>query len=507
MPDTCGDEFMGTKYGYPFYEEGFKVSPSCNQSEKHTICDLVSIVIVSDDVELVLQSIQNTYPQIQVIYGTTLPEESIRTITTNFNASKGIKIKKYGPHIPGSVWNKLIAEVKTPYTLIGRRISYFNHYSGLERQVHIISSSNKIGVVGGAFRNYEGYWKIGCLQSKIENYFLKYYSGYLHSDKDCMFCDHLEGPFITKTKLLHEIPLSDSFVGPVVFADWFLHLKESNILVMNCPDVMYFINDEELNSLSTELSSGNKNIWRKFVSHWDIYQIGLSQKVLYKFTCEEANLSCKPKNWVKAYLLPPCCLKQIAESMTALNTLATKMNIAYEIDGGLLLGAVKLGSFLPWDIDGDIMFNIKDYSLFYRERNNEIFTNNQISLAGFSKKSNYFQIFSPDIKLEMWGMPELTTKHLPKTIQGKPTKINILGVWVQTPANPGLFIRNRYGPHYLKHAQWWGYLNMKDSWVNYTSSGRWLPCPKRSHHACLSHYPGDGNLAFEPPSINDLNIT
>lgn len=498
-PDTCGEEFMGSTYGWPFFEKGFNTSASCDPSLKKPIHELVTVVIISCDVENLLAEILKTYPDISVVFGTNLAEDEISSLEKKFQKSVGFKMEQCGSLIEGKSWNILLKDVKTPYVLIGSNISYFNYYSRLERQVNIISSSTKIGAVGGAFRNQDGYWEHGCFQTSIRNYFLRYTRGYLYSDNDCMYCDYIAGPALVKTKILREIPINDKFIGSVAFADWFLRLKENYYLAMMCPDVMHFVNKDQNSSLSMTSETDDRKLWLNFATDWKICKIQIAPHVMYSFTCKELKISCEPRSWVKSYLLPSCCLEQLANAFSAFNSLAMQGNASYEIDSGLLIGAVKFGSFLPWDIDGDIIYMVRDFDYFYGQRDSEILKNKHVSIKNFHKKhpNKYFNMYTPDIPVDVWGRPELNVKFLPQEMKNKPTRINVQGVWMQCPTNPGFFVRNTYGSGLLRHSQWWGFLNIKPADYHKNSSAQWLPCPQATRHNCLHHYPVDGNLPFQ----------
>ena len=47
-----------------------------------------------------------------------------------------------------------------------------------------------------------------------------------------------------------------------------------------------------------------------------------------------------------------------------LETIANKLGIEYSLDSGSALGAVKLGNFIPWDIDMDIDLRTQDIPHF-----------------------------------------------------------------------------------------------------------------------------------------------
>ena len=144
------------------------------------------------------------------------------------------------PHqSPGQVWNVLVQKVHTKYVLVVRDLDSFTWMPNLERPVRVISySNNSIQIVGGSVRNRTGHWRVGCYQSSMRNYVLKYEEGYHKSKNGCMFCDSLAGPFVARTDLLKGIPLDEKLPKDILFEDFFLKIKQESYLVVNCPDVM-----------------------------------------------------------------------------------------------------------------------------------------------------------------------------------------------------------------------------------------------------------------------------
>ena len=83
----------------------------------------------------------------------------------------------------------------------------------------------------------------------------------------------------------------------------------------------------------------------------------------------------------------------------------------------------------------------------------------------------------------------------------KPTKILLDGQWVSVPRNPGLFVRNRYGPEMYAHAgQHWGDFGAKSSWIIYKSN-YFMTCKTPGRHDCLNYINSDGNLQFNTPIV------
>ena len=70
--------------------------------------------------------------------------------------------------------------------------------------------------------------------------------------------------------------------------------------------------------------------------------------------------------------------------------------------------------------------------------------------------------------------------------------------WAPAHDHPGQYLRGRYGPKYLQHAQSWQFVNMDNAFDSYlTQSGSWTKCDKNDQ-ACLEKYPSDGNQQWLP---------
>lgn len=60
------------------------------------------------------------------------------------------------------------------------------------------------------------------------------------------------------------------------------------------------------------------------------------------------------------------------ELLEEIDRICRKYGIAYSIDGGTLLGAVRHGGFIPWDDDADVIMNRKEYDCFLNVLENEL---------------------------------------------------------------------------------------------------------------------------------------
>ncbi|KAG8228195.1 hypothetical protein J437_LFUL004320 [Ladona fulva] len=555
---VCDEKYMAGRHGYPFFDTGFVANVGCpSEQPLHLVITILFVLeeefsgkVNEERLRTVLSGVKEYDSSMQILVGIPRVTEKMRELVK----STGIgSLFEYGEKSPGEAWNMLVSHTSTPFVLLARDITHFHPtHTRIRRQVRVLSGA--VTVSGGATRNEEGLWSMGCLQSQIRGYTLRFTRGYKISARDCMLCDHLEGPFVTRTSVLLTHPFSKvipkaastpSLLKAVTFADWFLRLKQAGFLTLGCPDVMYYVIG------GTEAAEGPKNFhaaWLWLATQWELTSIihppfpnPLEENIPQRlnFSCKEVGLSCKVKQYAKkGHIAPPCCADQVVSAIDAFDHFTSSHGTGYELEAGSALGAVKINGFIPWDIDGDVTFESKDYFMFVNDKS--WFKKHGMALNDFEepvpmhkdspkkspKTKGYFRLDTPDIYLEMWGyhMLSINANATPEASSEPtgpqegvfwttlpsanmlPTRIylrtvgNPNGVWARVIANPGLFARNRYGARFLRHAQSWTNLKFSDSWQSYTkAAGGWwegTPCSRTYHHACLVHYPTDGNLDF-----------
>ncbi|XP_071454584.1 uncharacterized protein [Hetaerina americana] len=568
---VCGEHYLGERHGYPFFETGFVAKGGCAGERPLHLVVTILLVLGEDGerderrLETILNGVKSYNSEMKVLVAAPKVTENMNTLVKN--TGNGV-LYKYGKASPGEAWNMLARHAATPFVLFARGMTHFHPtHSRLRRQIRVMSGA--VVVAGGAARNEEGKWNMGCLQSQMKGYSLRYTRGYHISARDCMICDHLEGPFVARTSLLHTHPFSHvdsksdisiSFLEAVTFADWFLRLKQAGFLTLGCPDVMYYVLG------GTGMNRGPINYqatWLWLAVQWQLTAIinppfsnplETNSPKSINFSCGEVGLSCKVSKLAKkGYLVPPCCARQVVAALRAFDQFSSSGGggdpviqgpdsytnvLRYELEAGSILGAVKMGSFIPWDIDGDATFESKDFPLYVRGKS--WFKERGFYLSSFEdpvpmhkespetsvKTRGYFCLNTPDIYIEMWGYHNLSMDmdSTPEALSERndsvankpwrslpapnmpPTRIHLKtlgdseGVWARVITNPGLYARNRYGPRFLRHAQSWVNLGLGDSWQSYArSAGGWWggsQCSRTYHHACLVHYPTDGNLNF-----------
>ncbi|XP_078344670.1 uncharacterized protein LOC144630215 [Oculina patagonica] len=496
--DVCPEVYQGGRLGYPFYAKKGWHTVNCTNAKpiRSVISILVNTVAYPKEdekhVEKVLRGITKTYPTVQVH----LAAQS-NVIMETAKKYKNVDVVKVDDQKLSKGWNMLISKVSTPYVLVARDVFHFTWLTQLERQIRVISQIPNVGVVGGAYRNLSGHWKAGCVQTKLKNYVLEYQEGYYHSKNECMFCDYLQGPFVTKTNLLK---LDESLPNEVVFEDWFLRVVEDGALIMTCPDAMYFTTD-----YYSYPKRNDKTVWTPLAKKWKLNRVLLPLGFRHSFSCQDIGLACG--NFAQSALLPVCCLELYANAASFFQKFADSHNVSFELDSGSALGGVKFNGLIPWDIDGDFFLLSKDIEKFSRRDTIEYFKKNGYSLTEYQSpninkdgnlNNGYVKINFNGFNIEVWGFTYLSnTMYLPEELQKHETftKASIRGNWIDTKYSPGLYARNRYGREILKHSQSWRKVGLPHSFGDY-NPGSFKPCKNPKSHACLNNFPGDGDIPF-----------
>jgi len=484
--NVCPEQFMGFDYGNPFFEQGFKTI-ECNYSKP--INELITIVLVpkilpksKEYMNNLLKSIRQYDAKIKICM--VLPKTK-NSLGIAFSRNYlNLTIIYLQTHSIGRAWNKLIGKVNTKYTLVARDIAWFNTDARLDRLIREIETLN-VTTAGGATRNVAGQWSIGCYQRALRNNTLTYKAGYDVSMNGCMFCDHLDGPFVIRTDDVKQIQFDISLMQHGLFEDLFLRMgKKDHIL---CPDSMFFIqNVPRINSV---------NKWKQFAKTWELKRLILSGTVL-DFPCP-SEYTCRIGGH-----LSPCCQQELSDLVNTSINICNEFNVVCEALAGTLLGAIKFNSILPWEEDADIYFLSSNYSALrssktkfqaagYKFKNNNAlkpFLESYIRNTTLSQ-SGHFDVFSKHWRLQFIAVPFLPSV----TNTFAQTKLRLNGNWIRAPRNPGLVARNTYGKEIYHHALHKLRTHRRD-FPEY-----FLPCTNVDLGSCLINYNTDGNIQFEDP--------
>lgn len=484
--DVCPEVYKGTKFGYPFYSEGWALINCTNAKPLRSVVSVLvnTVAYPKQDeghIETVLKGITETYPTVQVYLAT--GSDSVMKTARNYQNVNVVVIDK--AHVAKG-WNALVRKASTPYVLIARDVFHFTWLTQLERQIRVVSQLPYVEVAGGSYRNFSGHWKAGCVQTTMKNYAIKYQEGYLHSKNECMFCDYLQGPFVTKKSLFK---LDTTLPNEVVFEDWFSSVVQEGSLAMSCPDAMYFTTDYWSYS-----KRNNRNVWTPLAKKWELNRVLLPGGVKHSFSCEDIGVTCK----ANSELLPLCCLQEYADALAFFQKFAEAHNFSFELDSGSTLGGVKFKGLVPWDLDGDFIISTSGFGILGKGETVDYFQKNGYTFAKYEDKKGYVRLFFKKFYIEIWRMGDVTNKrYLPPELQRQKTftKANINGYWINTAFSPGFFSRNRYGREILKHSQSWIKQRLSSSWSEYNPEG-FKFCKKPERHACIHNYPYDGDIPF-----------
>ncbi|XP_042217260.1 uncharacterized protein LOC121862915 [Homarus americanus] len=394
----------------------------------------------------------------------------------------------------GSVLNKAIKQITTPYVLVGMSLAHFDNQSSLERLVRVLDDLEHVEVAAGAARDLQSHWIHGCLQQRLADYQALYTTGYYYSKYECMYCDDLLTPFITSTKFINSLPFADTLSGPAMYREWFNKVRAAGHMAMVCPDVMFYLTSH-VNMI--------KEDWQKVARLWNIEKVTSYTGHVHSFSCKSVDISCKdPLKRIKSFLLPPCCRAIMEQELDYLLDYGDEHNLHYELHAGSNLGAVKMGGYLPWDYDSDILFEQQKYDQWLKMRK---YIKKRKCTLNVVKEKVYFVIKCPYFFLEFYSHGNVTRQWLPAEYRNTPTKILYAGRWRNVVANPGLIARNYIGFEYLKHASHWRTHSTTDigkAKGGYENPGVWQRCEKPGHHSCYDRYPGDGNLPFLKPFLH-----
>ncbi|XP_069998559.1 uncharacterized protein, partial [Penaeus vannamei] len=394
--------------------------------------------------------------------------------------------------------NDAVGMVETPFVLLGESLAHFSNQSSLERLVRVLDDLDHVQVAGGAARDAQGHWSHGCLQQHMAIYQAKYTMGYYHSKYECMYCDDLLTPFVTTTKLLRSLAFSAGLSGQALYRDWFAKVRGAGHLAVVCPDVMFFVGDH-VNMTADD--------WLPMARRWALEKVHAFDGSLHHFSCELVGISCKSPLGIirKAFLLPLCCRRLMERYLTHILDYGAAKNLSHELQAGSALGALKMGSYLPWDYDMDVVFECKDFKEWMaigsllRSRNSEC-------RATITQHNKYITLYCPNFFLELYchRYNSTSSAFLPEELRDTPTTIWYAGRWARVTANPGLYSRNKLGLDDLKHAAHWRTLKVTSVGKQkggYESPGVWRRCRTPAHHACLDRFPADGNLPFLFPFL------
>ena len=439
--------------------------------------------------QIVLDGLMESHPNVPVIVA--WPEAQ----KARFQAGRqGVTLLpvKAGEKV-SNVWNRLVSSATTPYVLVGKDLVYYDNDTYIERLFRVMKNSSAASLIGGAARTPNGHWVIGCEQSSLMNYTLSYRSGYYRSQHECVYCDHITGPFIAKREHLKFTPnLADD---TATFASLFLDLKDRGVKSQVCPDGMFHVR-------GFYNASQNNKFWQPLAKHLKVQTIIVNGRE-FEFTCGQVGIRCGKPTGIG---LAPCCMQQLADEVAFLMNTCEEKNMYCDLRSGTLMGAIKMSGILPWELDADFYITWSNFTDILKLKS--WFRARGWSVAKKSQNGIDFRKQGSMWRTECYGTtddnPVSSTHPRYFTSKGmKPTRVNIAGHWLVAPHNPGWLMRREYGPEIYRHSQH----NMvfgKTPMAVYKPR-KFTKC-RTNHSACLDKYCLDGNIQFEKDFVHQNRI-
>ncbi|OWF38496.1 uncharacterized protein LOC110466225 isoform X2 [Mizuhopecten yessoensis] len=379
----------------------------------------------------------------------------------------------------GNALNILIQEVKTQYTLIVRNVTELDSNSRIERLVREIEIL-KVNAVGGAIRNSDNYWHLGCHQRVFRNYTLVYEEGYDESMHDCVFCDHVDGPFLMRTDKLKQVKFDGNLTPMGLYEDFFMRLNSDVAL---CPDALFDMDFPRRSDLTVE--------WEKFGRKRNLYKLKFSFGLVIHFGCNY-DYPCKRR---KGYIRSPCCIQELADANNEFMEMCEKVGASCQLNAGTNLGAVKMYKVIPWEADGDLNFHCNDFTKLRKAGLNLSSKGIRVGVEHISPctpKATPAQLgaHTRHWHVDIWSRDTVESFTV-RSEHRNLTKILHSGRIVSTMRNPALFARTMY-PELFLHQQ------------HYSEGGKitvykFAKCPTVDSHDCIDHYYEDGNIQLNDP--------
>ncbi|KAK2155561.1 hypothetical protein NP493_2065g00008 [Ridgeia piscesae] len=490
--DVCPEKYLGKQADHPMYEKS-RVVTNCTKAQPFS--DVLSVLlngfdyVTDDDIVVVIREIYASYPKltVHVAVGKTLTIP----IDVKLNVQQHVLTESPTASI---IWNTLAEKATTDFVLVGRKIERFLWHakSELERLVRVVSELS-VDVVGGASRTPDGHWSLGCQQSQLAHYRLRYVDGYHRSRISCAFCDYVTSPFVSRLSTLRAVKFNMAS-SDVLFRDYFLRLKKLRKQAVSCPDVMFYIQKKNVSE------ANQHKLWVQLAEVHALNVLQFPDGKQLAFSCAEAKTSCK---WRKGISVPICCLDMLTKLIQDTFDVCEKLGIFCRTNCGTTLGAIKFNGVLPWELDADISYTPSNDMNFWQRKDEFIKLGYTITkqYPGKCRQFNQnisecrkFAVRSKFWKVDIWdNTPQNVTKWL-RIHRLKPTKVQIGDRWVNSLTNPGLYARNYFSFEVLKHVEhniMTGHSNDRPM-----HGGHYIKCPIPGFHGCLDQSDADGNIGI-----------
>ena len=490
--DVCPEVYLGTLADHPIHEKS-RVLAHCTNARPFP--DVLSILlngfdyVTDDEILVILREVYTSYPKLTVHMAVH------KTLALPGELKLSVKQHELAESATADIiWNTLAEKATTDFVLVGRRIERFLWQANveLERLVRVVSQLG-VDAVGGAFRTPDGHWSLGCQQTQLAHYRIKYVDGYYRSSKSCAFCDYIPSPFVSRLSTLRAVRFN--MTSPdVVFHDYFLRLKKLRKLAVSCPDVMFFMQGDNMSEASRHKQ------WKQMAQVHAINVVHFADGKQLSFSCDEAKTLCKRR---KGISVPVCCLNVLRKQIQDTFEICEKLGIFCRVNCGTALGAIKFKGVLPWEVDADISYTpSKDVNFWQRK---DEFTKRGYKFSKYyPSKCRVFNQKSPACRkfaigtrywhVDMW---DNTPRSITDWLRGhnlKPTKVQMGDRWVNSLTNPGLYARNEFSFEVLRHVEHTFVTGLRNP--SLMRGGQYTKCAVPGFHGCLDQTDADGNIGI-----------
>ncbi|TGZ73411.1 hypothetical protein CRM22_001539 [Opisthorchis felineus] len=512
-PEVC-PEYWGDVRGDKVYVEDVYKTVNC---DRIPLEDLVEVLLYADsctDGKYLVDRIRVVYPNIHIHLA--LGAKSVE------KACKELRNVRVYTHQKdnGAMWLRLSRFSTKKYVLVGRNMVDFTHYTDIDRMLRVINSLG-VDVVGGAVRlEPEGRWYAGCYQSTIRNFTLRIHPGHDQSTQSCAYCDYIASPFVIRRSLFQAAMKDSLLSGPPAFVRMFMDsiqgTGDQTVRTVACVDVLFHVAGQVYGSRSYGIAETPKSGWVELAKQLVLNRIVLPGNIDHQWTCDEVDIKCETYK-TAGVILPGCCIEELASCLKGFLALADEHNVSNFLVSGTLLGTVKIyGGFLPWERDADLVWDAYKFRVVggpIKTKLQEVYscelgpleykTKFGLDIKACSRITNnsciYHPLRSKSWRIELYGDPIITANRLWGL--KNTTKVNLNGMWVTSPPNPGRYVRHAYGDNILGHIQHWLDYGLSTGWDRYTNveAAQYMPCPPRYvRYSCLrGNYLPHGNIQFQ----------
>ena len=479
----CPEIFISGSYGFPIFDDGY-VNTACTYNI--SLDKIVSIVLVYDrnwnySITKVLDGVFKYNKHIQVHVAV---HEELKHQIRNFIPRSNIMFTLFSSSQSiGDVYNNITKYIKTEYTLIADSLVDFNNDARLDRLIREHELLD-LAITGGSIRNSSNVWTLGCYQRAELNFTLLYRHGYDESIHDCIFCDHIDGPFIIKTSIIKENKFNSEFTLDGLFEDFFLRIKGE---VAVCPDAMFHVHKPRRNS--------DPRNWILFGRDRNLFELSFTPDNVIQFGCEY-KYPCRKS---AGKIIHPCCVGELLKLTNDIMKLCDEASLYCEPHSGTILGALKLENTLAWERDSDIRVIADNFTNFLKLKDS--FKKQGYRWSGAVqpkgtcpklKREGYVNIYSRHWFADVYLYCNMSSVEGLKRGMSR-TLIKHRDQLIHAPRNPPLAARNRFSELY-KHAEHYRVTKTKPL-AAYTKFG-FTSCPIALESQCLARFGSDGNMQF-----------